>query len=722
MSSSKKTALITAGIFIFSIFAFLGSILLFDQIRNGVNDSLGLKNFSSCSSLADYINDNNQNDYYYPGIPEPFMMDDVMISREESGDGAATPSSPPMKNSVGTNDYSETNIQVEGVDEADIVKVDGDYIYVLNKTELVIFKYGEDGLINEIVRKGVSQNPRELYVYGDNVISFGSSYNFSSRSYLSSGESEILVFTFDGENLNLEHQVNIQGDYVTSRLINDKFYLVSNSYFYDSAINSEDIEKYIPLIKDKTGREYVKASECSDITHFGSSTNSFSSVFSMNVETGEYKSKVLLGDASNLYMNSENLYLASIKNTYEDFEEDDYYGGMGMSDKMMVDSFAPYPYRQIVDTNTEIFKIAISGLESNFVASGEVDGTILNQFSMDEYNGYFRVATTLNDFNGWGPDSESAVFILDSEMNSVGEVRGLGLDEKIYSVRFMGDKAYVVTFRQVDPLYVLDLSNPTDPNVLGELKIPGFSTYLHPYDENHVIGIGQDADEFTGRTGGLKVSMFDITDYENPVVLNEVILGESGSYSEALNDHKAFHFEKDRDFMSLPVSIYEIIEESSVSEIVDEIKNAFVEQGISIDNLIFTESTGALNISTKQNEGIDFKLLEEKLYSIRGVYAVSYSTGIENSQPVTFVNMIIATTNEDYPTLSKEGFAIFNINLDSLEIRDIISHRNIDTSDYVYSFNSPRSFRINDNLFTYMNGKIINSNINDLVELQIVTL
>ncbi|MCX6818909.1 MAG: beta-propeller domain-containing protein [Candidatus Aenigmarchaeota archaeon] len=148
------------------------------------------------------------------------------------------------------------------------------------------------------------------------------------------------------------------------------------------------------------------------------------------------------------------------------------------------------------------------------------------------------------------------VYILDGDLNIVGKLEDLASGEQIYSARFIGNKGYMVTFRQIDPLYVIDLSDPANPKVLGFLKIPGVSDYLHPYDENHVIGLGRDATE-EGRMQGMKLSLFDVTDVQNPTEVSKYMIGDRGTSSEALNDHKAFLFSKEKNLLIIPVSLVE---------------------------------------------------------------------------------------------------------------------------------------------------------------------
>ncbi len=214
---------------------------------------------------------------------------------------------------------------------------------------------------------------------------------------------------------------------------------------------------------------------------------------------------------------------------------------------------------------TIIHKIAVDGLTIAYQGRGEVPGNVLNQFSMDEHNGYLRVATTVGEV--WQGTSVNNIYVLDEDLAIVGKVEDLAKGERIYSARFILDRAYMVTFKNTDPLFVIDLSDPTAPTVLGELKIPGYSDYLHPYDETHLIGIGKesvDGSQVDGRGTnfayyqGLKLSLFDVSDVNNPIEVSKFNIGDRGTYSEALYDHKAFLFDKEKGLLVIPVSVYEV--------------------------------------------------------------------------------------------------------------------------------------------------------------------
>jgi uncharacterized secreted protein with C-terminal beta-propeller domain len=214
---------------------------------------------------------------------------------------------------------------------------------------------------------------------------------------------------------------------------------------------------------------------------------------------------------------------------------------------------APYIY----SSDTTVYKFELNAGKATYRSKADVPGEILNQFSMDESGGYFRIATNIG---GTSDASSNNMYALDGDMKIVGKIEGIAPGERIYSVRFMGDRAYMVTFRSVDPLFAVDLSDPRDPKILGQLKIPGYSDYLHPYDDNLLIGFGKDAiaDGNTAFYQGMKISMFDVSNVGDPIELFSRIIGDRGTDSPVLRDHKALLFSKARGLLADPVSVAKI--------------------------------------------------------------------------------------------------------------------------------------------------------------------
>jgi uncharacterized secreted protein with C-terminal beta-propeller domain len=217
--------------------------------------------------------------------------------------------------------------------------------------------------------------------------------------------------------------------------------------------------------------------------------------------------------------------------------------------------------------NTEktlIFRLSINDGAVKYKAVGTVPGRVLNRFSMDEHNKHFRIATTTGRVSKSERTVINEVFVLNMNMDIVGELTNIAPGEQIYSARFMGNRGYLVTFKKVDPFFVIDLKYPRYPKILGELKIPGYSNYLHPYDENHVIGIGKDTVEAGGGSfawyQGVKLSLFDVRDVNKPKELSKFIIGDRGTESDALSDPHAFLFSKEKNLLVIPITLAEINE------------------------------------------------------------------------------------------------------------------------------------------------------------------
>jgi uncharacterized secreted protein with C-terminal beta-propeller domain len=215
---------------------------------------------------------------------------------------------------------------------------------------------------------------------------------------------------------------------------------------------------------------------------------------------------------------------------------------------------------------------------------------------MDEHNSYFRIATTSGQVSRTfaRATSKNNLYVLDMDLNITGKVEDLAPGEEIYSARFMGNKGYMVTFRKIDPLFVIDLTDPTDPTVLGQLKITGYSDYLHPYDENHLIGIGKET--VAAEEGdfawyqGVKISLFEVSDVSNPVEVAKYEIGDRGTESPVLDDHKALLFDKSKNLLVIPVLVAEINENQYAGEVPDSAHGEFVWQGayvfdVSLDGL-----------------------------------------------------------------------------------------------------------------------------------------
>ncbi len=484
--------------------------------------------------------------------------DGVMKSATPSAAGAGETGAP---------EHSNTNVQVEGVDEADVVKNDGNYIYAISGNAVFIvaaYPAQTARVVSKIdFDEGASLN--EMFVKGDTLVVIGAAgYSPEPRAEAAPRPrgSATFIEVYDISNREKPAHVRAieyEGTYSTARMIKDNVHVVlaTNPYYlYEQKdIQPADI---IPGFRDvRTGTRTdgfapacgFREVEVVDPERF----TSFLSVVSFSLDGGDasLNKKVIAGNSDTAYASLDNLYVAS--------GEFPFYGGWG----------AP---EMGEEAKTTVHKFVFDGPRAKYVTSAQVPGTILNQFSMDESNGHFRIATTRGHVSREGSESTNNVYILDPKMKMAGRLEGLARGEKIYSVRFMGDRAYMVTFKKVDPLFVLDLADPANPRVLGELKIPGYSDYLHPYDETHVIGVGKNTVEAAPGEGGnfawyqgMKIAIFDVTDVANPTEMHKVEIGDRGTDSVALNDHKAFLFDREKNLLVLPVLLAELTPEQKAS-------------------------------------------------------------------------------------------------------------------------------------------------------------
>jgi uncharacterized secreted protein with C-terminal beta-propeller domain len=462
--------------------------------------------------------------------------------------------------------FSTTNVQVEGVDEADIVKTDGRYIYNFSGENLVITDaYPIEGskIVSETRLEGIY--PLEMFVSGGKLVLFGGKY-YEYRYGVPAGESgvaegKIMPYPYYGGSRAvvrlygisdralpvLEKELEFDGEYLTSRLIGNYAYFVVNSwpsYRECDASNNEDC--IIPLMaEDGVEKKIAGAAEIGYLPPMPA--QSFVTLASIGLGNGALEKETIAGSAQGVFSSQENIYLeASVWIPRE---------------ALLPEGTPAGEIERAVWGDTEetiVNKFGLAEGKIGFLGQGRVPGRVLNQFSMDEYGGNFRIATTI------GRNGSNCLFVLNKDMETIGKLEGLAPGESIYSARFMGSRAYLVTFKKTDPLFAIDLSNPEAPMVLGKLKIPGYSDYLHPMDETHIIGIGKDTIESAKGDfawyQGLKMAIFDVSDVEHPVEMHKIVIGDRGTDSYALHDHKAFLFDGEKGLLVLPITLAEIPE------------------------------------------------------------------------------------------------------------------------------------------------------------------
>ena len=481
-----------------------------------------------------------------------------------------------VEDSTTKGNYSRTNNQVENVEEGDIVTTDGKFIYRLDEKEITIVDVQNPEQMKNVATISLEDsNNEELYlsemyikdnkliviaeknaIYTEIVDTDG---NTSKTMNNCQNSTLIIIYNVeDKNNIKKEREVEVDGFYISSRLVDNNFYLIaSQRVFYN---NTKNLEECKPSYKDSTisGDKIYKS--YNDIYYFPENiSNCYSNVVSLDIFKNEQAQVYsFLGAGEKIYMNRENLYITHAK-----------YGNT----------------ENMNEQCTEIYKIKLNNQELQYGGVATVKGTIINQFAMDDSNGYFKIATTR-----WLDEKERSnnLYVFDKELHQVGQLENLAEGESIYSVRFMQNRVYLVTYKTMDPLFVIDLTEPTEPKVLGELKIQGVSQYLHPYDENHLIGIGKNTIEKNGNAieKGMKISLFDVTDVTNPVEQYSVNIGESGTFSEILYNHKVFCYYKDKNIVAIPISIIEkgkYTFEGAIFYQID-LENGIIEKGRIADN------------------------------------------------------------------------------------------------------------------------------------------
>ncbi|MFD1029909.1 beta-propeller domain-containing protein [Metaplanococcus flavidus] len=460
--------------------------------------------------------------------------------------------------------HSSTNNQVEGVDEADMVKTDGSYIYSISDSRVLITDARNPGDLKEgaEILLEPEMYARQLFLSGDTLVVMGSQYSMAPMEAKVGMEetqhiSMTSVFFYDisdPASPQFLRKLGTEGDLNGARLTENILYYVTNVYPNIWMMEeSDDIELRPRTFDSNDGKEFSTLPYDRISILPGTMEGSYSIVSAIdlsNPEENDLSTEGFLGGSEQLYMTKENLYLTAAAYVPMDDREVD--------ENVSMDIWIPQ------SANTEIFKFALEGTDINYMASNEVKGALLNQFSMDEYNGYFRIATTEGFAWDEAAPSKNHLFILDGGMEQVGSVEDLAQGERIYSARFLGDKAYMVTFKETDPLFVIDVSTPSSPEVLGELKIPGFSNYLHPLGEDHLIGFGSDTKLVAGKegearvvTGGMKISLFDVSDFENPVEKDIEVIGGQGTSSALQYDHKALFTHQEKNLFGFPVALYQ---------------------------------------------------------------------------------------------------------------------------------------------------------------------
>ena len=474
-----------------------------ENIVKSLDDSPAISLFNRKNEVVE--------DYYTDG-------DSEMVVNEDAGSADKSVTLGSSGQDAAKGSYSETYLQVEDVDEADIVKTDGRYIYYVTMNQEVVIleaKDGETKRIATIGNNGIENYIKDIFLKGDRLVTVGRTYKEDEDE----GSTGIVVYDIsDRSKPEVLYDFRQSGDIVSSRMVGDYVYLVTNDYIRKGG-------RVVPLCGPYDDCKELGLSDIRCVPDPKSSSYIvLSAVDISSGDQGKTATKAVFGASSDIYCNDHALYSAS----------SEWDGDTG-------------------SVYTRIAKAQLDGLDIRFDCTARVRGNIVNQFAMDEKDGYFRIATT-SDRDGMNVNN---LYVLDDKLKETGKLTGFARNESIKAVRFMGNKAYVITYQAIDPLFVIDLADPKDPRIEGEVKIDGFSTLLVPVGNDRLLGIGH----ATGDNGyggeydsGLKLALFDISDPSEPKVIDSKEFENMTSFAQS--DHKALTVNAEKGWYAIPYEIY----------------------------------------------------------------------------------------------------------------------------------------------------------------------
>ncbi|MFW5889040.1 MAG: beta-propeller domain-containing protein [Bacillota bacterium] len=580
--------------------------LLFISCSSSSTITLGsqVKNFTSYEELNDYVSDKKDNLTSYNNVFERETDDFAM---PESGqDNTANDS---QKN------YSETNIQVEGVNESDTIITDGYYIYIAKGNQFKIIDVSDLTIVYQETFENDYING--MYIYQSKIVLLKNTYYPVTETEPDSNEPEadywywryvnnftVLIYDkSDINNINLERELEFENaNLVDSRMIDDNLFLVLNEnvFYYED-------DSYIPRYKDSNVADDFIDLAYENIFYFLDNNvlssylilSSFSVLSDTEIDINAY-----MGNSFEVYMSENNLYISAHKYIYPETDLE----------------------RFNVEYKTTIMRFEI--IEDNliFKAATDIEGFTLNQFSFDEYEGVLRVATTDYDYTETEVNITNQLYLLDAtdeELTEISILENLGKpNERIYAVRFSGEIGYVVTFVNTDPLYKLDLSNPQEPEILGELYEEGVSDYLHMITEDLMLGVGRNAETVDGvtRFTGVKIALYDVSQ-DTPITLETILVEGEYSYTNVIYNHKLFvTYEvegEDYVYVAIPISGYS-----------ESYSNYY--QGIYVYKVNYEGSLEfVVELSHLSEEYDYFDTIERAVFIDEFIYTISYSRIIQ---------------------------------------------------------------------------------------------
>ncbi|REK71436.1 beta-propeller domain-containing protein [Paenibacillus paeoniae] len=626
----------------------LGTVVAWDGLKRTVHidKPLELPAIGTEEKLIELLKSTPTDDSAIISLPGLWLQ-----GREEVAVESSAPQVSEANGEAGTPgiDYSQTNIQVSGVDEADWAKTDGRFIYQISGSRVVITDIANPDkprLASELTYGPEEQfQPEQLYVDGTRLIVIGHATDYGLNTIQPQSEQltvlpesksvsllpppqikqSVKSYIYDLQSNGqpkLKRTLEQEGSYLSSRKIGDALYIITNKFYRNYSLYAKskglhldastgqqtDFKELAASFQtnytDSAVSDKPQSVSLNDIHYFPDILN-YSLLLVGSIDLGQPEGQLqvsaYLGSGDRIFVSQRHLYVSQM-----------IHKAKGSAFEMI----------------TKFHKFRLDYGSVLYMGEGTVPGYVTDPFSMNEHEGYFRVALTNGDLTSEHPGESSQIYILDEKLRIVGKVDGIAPGERMYSVRFMGKRAYMVTFRKVDPLFAINLSNPQQPKILGQLKIPGYSDYLHPYDENHLIGFGKDtteikslgsSNETVAIAKGMKVALFDVSDVSQPKEKFKEIIGDSGTHSELLNDYKALLFSKEKGLLAFPVTLYEIENKNSTGNAEVFAHGQFAYQGAYVYSL-------DLERGFRLRDRITHLSNEEMLKS--GMYGYNYSKAI----------------------------------------------------------------------------------------------
>lgn len=658
-----------------------------------------------------------------PGLPvfSPDSVSDISFPENFAGFSGAPEAAPPEPG------FSRTNTQVAGVDEADIIKTDGKNLYVVSGHSVQIIESNPPEAAKIVSALTFNGQPAGLYINGSKLVVYGGGDgNFVSEKMSIAPiqiAGTVFVQVYDISDASKPVKIRdflVEGTSLQTRMIGEYMYLVSirDEYrLFDQPYPLPRIfENGVRIGADPSDERFVMPSlYYFPIQYERPNVTTISAINVTDAGAPVTAESFVLDSVQSMYVSTENIYITYTKHLNQEevgievaaeyletklpavdrdrireikatpgyiltrYERtskiaailEAYVGSLTSEEQSAIERELEERIKQRFAAlrdeleKTVIFKFGINKNAITPSVQGEVLGYVLNQFAMDENDGYFRIATTRSRqwMAGTGEPEEpySNVYVLDEKLNRIGAVENLAPGEQIYSVRFMQGRAYMVTFKQTDPLFAIDLRDPAHPAVLGELKIPGFSTYLHPYSETVLIGIGRNTEENPwggATTRGIKISLFDISDVTAMRETAKYIFDDYSIYSPALDDHKAFLFSKEKNLLAIPIQgDYAVIQRLAGSSLKTSVLPPIQKSNLA-GVAVFAVTDGAISLTGVVDHTYMFAAYADQL-------GAPFFYGYNAAKRSLYIENILVTLSDKYVKMnnlaSLEGLATIDL-------------------------------------------------------------